>query len=168
MYFKQQPYMKRQPYSKQQNGFVLILALVMLAVLTLIGVSSMNSANMELKATANAGQHLLAYTATQSVLEYSVSQPVVAAQTINYQLNDPTLFPVNLVPTPVQLNITNVSSPLITLNLIGCSVAIGSSLEEGRGFSFSYFSVGSTASNLSGTATSIMSQGVRYPAAGCT
>lgn len=168
LYSKQPPCSKKQLYSKQQSGFVLILALVMLAVLTLIGVSSMDSANMELKATANAGQHLIAYTATQSLLEYSVSQPVVSAKTINYQRNDPALFPVTLVPTPAQLNITNVSSPLVTLSLIGCDSAIGGSLQAGRAFSYSYFNVAGTASNLGGTASSIMSQGVRFPAAACT
>jgi len=60
-------------HNSKQQGFVLILALVMLTVLTLIGVSSMNSANMELRATANAQQHQVAFNAVQALIEYSVS-----------------------------------------------------------------------------------------------
>ena len=72
----------RLPVARQQ-GFVLILVLVLLAVLTLIGVSSMNSSNLELKATANARQHQAAFNAVSSLLEYTVSaDPLVL---INFQ-----------------------------------------------------------------------------------
>jgi Tfp pilus assembly protein PilX len=37
---------KLQSYKTPEQGFVLILVLVLLAVLTLIGVSSMNSSNV--------------------------------------------------------------------------------------------------------------------------
>ncbi len=74
----------------RQRGFVLVLALVMLAVLTLIGVSSMNSANMELKITANSRQHQVAYNAAQSLLEYTASDGGVGV--IDYQTKTPNSF----------------------------------------------------------------------------
>ena len=144
----------------RQRGFVLILALVMLAVLTLIGVSSMDRSNMELKATANARQHQAAFNATQSVLEYTMSEAGVAA--IDYQTTTPNS--ITSYTGAGDLNAKNVSA---TVNYIGCAAAIGSSLEEGKGFSYSYFNVDGQASNVTGTATSLQSQGVRYPAAGC-
>ena len=141
----------------KQQGFVLILALVLLAVMTLIGVSSMNSANMELKATANAQQHQFAFSAGQSVLEFAVSGDV--ANTIDFQTNDPT-------PQPVTTTVAGVS---LTAEAVyaGCSVGVGSSLEEGKGFSYNFFNIAGTGSNVAGTATSLQSQGIRFPAASC-
>ncbi len=148
----------------RNGGFVLILALVMLTALTLIGVSSMDSANIELKATANARQHQVAFNATQSLLEFAISKPVVADKLINYQRNDPN------DPPQVYNSFTfpGAKDLVATVSLIGCSVAVGSSLEEGKGFSFSYFKVDGQAANAKGTARSFQSQAVRYPAAGCT
>jgi len=153
---------------QKQTGFVLILVLVMLAVLTLIGVSSMERANIELKASANARQHQVAFTATQTLLEYSVSTPVVTGNVINYQDNNPLNFPVSISPDLMTLSLTNASALTTTVSLVGCMIAPGSSLEAGRGLSYSYFSLNGVASNLTGTAASIQGQGVRYPAAGCT
>lgn len=153
---------KRVTISAQsrQRGFVLILSLVMLAVLTLIGVSSMNRSNMELKSAANSRQHQAAFNAAQSVLEYASSDAGVKA--IDYQTTTPNS--VSSYADAGDLNATNVSA---VVNYVGCSAAIGSSLEEGKGFSYSYFNVAGSASNATGTATSLQSQGVRYPAAGC-
>ena len=75
-------------HQKRQQGFVLVLVLVMLAVLTLIGVSSMNSSSIELKSVANAKQHSIAFNVVQSAIEYAVSsEPAV---TIDFQTNDET------------------------------------------------------------------------------
>lgn len=154
--------------NRTQRGFVLILSLVMLAVLTLIGVSSMNSSNMELKATANAKQHQVAYSAATTLLEYSISKPVVQSKTINYQSNDPANFPVSISPAIATLHLTNASNLKADVDLMGCDYAIGSSLETGKSFSYSYFNVAGTAANLTDTTSKQMAQGVRYPAAACT
>lgn len=152
-------YQYRSPViARGQRGFVLILALVMLVVLTLIGVSSMNRSSMELKATANARQHQVAFNATQSVLEYAVSE--AGAKAIGYQTKTPT----SITSYTGISGVTNVSA---TVTYVGCAIAFGSSHEAGRGFSNSYFKVAGSASNATGTATSLQSQGVRYPAAGC-
>jgi hypothetical protein len=148
---------KHETLRSKQQGFVLILTLVLLAVMTLIGVSSMNSANMELKTTANAQQHQLAFNAGQSIIEYAVSAE--GAKVIDFQTNDPT-------PQPVA---TTVMGVVTTAEAVyaGCGVGIGSSLEEGKGFSYNFFNITGIGSNSTGTATSIQAQGIRFPAAAC-
>ncbi len=148
---------KHETMCNRQQGFVLILALVLLAVLTLIGVSSMDSANMELKATANAQQHQFAFNAGQSILEYAVSAE--GAKAIDFQSNSP-------VPQQVVATVAGVTSTAEVV-YAGCSVGIGSSLEAGKGFSYNFFNITGSGSNSTGTATSIQTQGIRFPAAAC-
>lgn len=145
------------PASKQQ-GFVLIMALVLLAVMTLIGVSSMNSANMELKATANAQQHQVAFNAVQSLLEFAVSADGAAA--LDFQTTDTT-------PQIIKASVPNTSNLVASAVYSGCSVGVGSSLEEGKGFSYNFFDISGSGANSTNTATSIQAQGIRYPAAAC-
>ncbi len=149
---------KKQQY-KQQRGFVLILALVMLSVLTLIGVSSMNSANIELKATANAKQHQAAFNATQSLLEFTVSKP--GTTVINYQTRSATPQLYNAYTLPAT------SSLSVLVEYIGCSKGTGGSLEDGKSLGYNYFDIKASGSNATGTATSSQTLGVRYPAASC-
>lgn len=147
-------------HKTEQGGFVLVLALVMLAVLTLIGVSSMNSANMELRATANARQHQIAFNVVQSLLEFVISDQG-AAPVVDFQTADK-----NLVQT-VTTTVTNASALSAEVRLSGCSVGLGSSLEAGKGFSYNFFNITGSGSNSTGTATSIQGQGIRYPSASC-
>ena len=155
---------KQQQYHIQlakarQHGFVLVLVLVMLAVLTLIGVSSMNSSSIELKATANAKQHQIAFTAVQSVLEFAVSKDGTAL--IDFQTNNPAIQSIT------SHTVANSSSLRADAVYTGCGVAVGNSLEEGKGFSYNFFDITGSGSNLTGTATSVQTQGIRYPAAAC-
>ena len=131
----------------------------MLAVLTLIGVSSMNSANMELKATANAKQHLEAFNATQSLLEYTVSRPGTVA--IDYQTRSTTAFVLSTY------NLPGTSALSATVQYIGCSKGRGGSLEDNKSFGYNHFNITGSGSNATGTATSNQNLGVRYPAAAC-
>jgi len=142
----------------RQQGFVLILVLVLLAVLTLIGVSSMNSSNMELKATANARQHQAAFNAVQSLIEFAISGQTDV--TVDFQT----------VPSAVQTvpyTMDGASSLSATVAYAGCAASVGSSMEEGKGFSSNFFNVTGTGANATGTATSTQVQGVRFPAAAC-
>lgn len=148
---------KHKALCNKQQGFVLILALVLLAVMTLIGVSSMNSANMELKATANAQQHQFAFNAGQSIIEYAVSAD--GASYIDFQTTDAT-------PQPVTTTVAGVTTTAVAV-YAGCAVGLGSSLEEGKGFSYNFFNITGSGSNSTGTATSIQAQGIRFPAAAC-
>lgn len=155
---KQGQYHSLQLPSGQQQGFVLVLVLVLLAALTLIGVSSMNSSNMELKATANARQHQAAFNAVQSLLEYAVSTrtPVL----IDFQTT-------SLVEQKVDHTISGGASLQASAVYAGCASGIGSSLEEGKGFSNNYFNITGTGTNTTGTSSSTQVQGVRFPAAAC-
>jgi hypothetical protein len=150
---------KQGRYGKRQHGFVLILALVMLAVLTLIGVSSMNSASLELRAAANAQQHVVAFNGVQSVLEFVLSQP--AEDIIDWTSTNVGLVQTATHALPSTLNL------VASVTYVGCSKGIGSSLQAGRGLSYSFFSVAGSGTNATGTATSLQTQGVRYPAASC-
>ncbi len=162
--------LNRQQYKKQQcntrlhkarqQGFVLVLVLVMLAVLTLIGVSSMNSANMELKATANAKQHQAAFHVVQSVLEFAVSTD--GAALINFQINDPAL---TQTIDSSDFSVVNGSAYSAQTVFSGCGVGVGSSLV--KGFSFNFFDITGTGANAAGTANSVQTQGIRFPAAAC-
>ena len=146
---------------KQQSGFVLVLALVLLAVMTLIGVSSMESSNMELKAAANAQQHQVAFNATQSVIEFGVS----GLTNVDYQNTaiDQTVDTA-LLPTAVLADSSLLSAVSVHA---GCSVGVGSSIQKNKGFSYNFFEITATSSNKKGTATSIQGQGLRFPAAAC-
>ena len=59
---------------KNQQGAVLVMALVMLTVLTLIGVSSMSSSTLELKVAGNTQQHDIAFQAAQTVIDIAASE----------------------------------------------------------------------------------------------
>lgn len=147
-----------QKYS-HQDGFVLILALVLLAVLTLIGVSSMKSANMELKATANARQHQFAFNAAQSMLEYAISTTGIKTANLDFQSTAAVKQPVSIkVDTVVVAG---------SATYTGCSVGIGSSLQAGKGFSYNFFNIDAVGLNKTSTASSIQAQGIRFPAAAC-
>lgn len=146
---------------KQQHGFVLILVLVLLAVLTLIGVSSMNSSTMELKATANARQHQVAFNAVQSVIEYALS----SGATIDLQTTHTAIQVVDV--SSVVADVEDASALSAEVNHAGCAIGVGSSMEEGKGFSYNFYNVKASGSNLKGTTTAIQHQGVRFPAAAC-
>ncbi len=146
-------------YHKKQQGFVLVLVLVMLAVLTLIGVSSMNSSSMELKATANAKQHSIAFNVVQSVIEYAVSSDPVVTAAIDFQTNDE-----DLVQT-VSASMPHGASLSATARFSGCGAAPGNSLT--KGFSYNFFDITASGTNTAGTANSVQVQGIRFPAAAC-
>ena len=148
---------KNVNHQKRQQGFVLVLVLVMLAVLTLIGVSSMNSASMELKAVGNAKQHSIAFNVVQSAIEYAVSSD--PAVTIDFQTNDE-----NQMQT-VNPSVALGSDVSATVQFSGCGVASGNSLS--KGFSYNFFDITATGKNVKGTASSTQVQGIRFPAASC-
>ena len=154
--------MKSCHLPKRQNGMVLVLSIVLLVVMTLIGISSMNSANMELRATANAQQHYKAFSAGQSLLEYTISSNAVTTGggAIDYQTRD-------AVAQTVAETLDSVTS-IASIIYDGCSVGIGSSLESGKGVSYNFYNISGTGQNNAiGTAVSGQSLGVRYPAAAC-
>jgi Tfp pilus assembly protein PilX len=155
---------KHEMHCNKQHGFVLVMALVLLAVMTLIGVSSMERANMELRTMANAQHHHIAFTGGQSVLEYIISTGAIRSSDLlplNFQ--DTTL-----IAQPVTTAVGGVNNTG-SLAYVGCTVGVGSSLEEGKGLSYNFFNSLATGVNKSvlPKATSIQNQGIRFPAAAC-
>ena len=148
-------YLNRQKY-QQQQGFVLIMVLVLLTVMTLIGVSSMNSSNMELKATANAKQHQIAFNGAQSLIEFAVS----ANTTLDFQTD-------SLVTQNISTVVAGTSALSAAANFAGCTIGVGSSMQKNKSFSYNFYNITGSGYNSTGTATSIQTQGVRYPAAAC-
>lgn len=144
---------------KRQQGFVLILALVLLAVMTLIGVSSMNSASMELRAAANAQHHQVAFNAVQSVIEFAISD--TGTQLIDYQNSN------SAAQVITSHTVEDANNLTASAEYVGCSIGIGSSMEEGKGVRYNYLNITGTGSNKSGTATSTQVQGVRHVSAAC-
>lgn len=68
---------------KQQSGAILVLALVLLLVMTLMGITSMNVTTSELKIAANQQAHNNSYEAALSTLEAAKR-----STTINWQVNN--------------------------------------------------------------------------------
>ena len=150
---------------KKQQGFVLVLAIVLLTAMTLIGVSSMNSASIELKAAANEQQHQIAFNAVQSMIEYSISDAVTtgSAPLLDYQSSEEGLEQVLTYD-----DIPNASGLDATVTYAGCLPSVaGSSLEAGRAFGFNLYTITAVGSNITETAFSQQVQGVRRTAASC-
>lgn len=154
---------KHEMRNNKQHGFVLIMALVLLAVMTLIGVSSMNSANMELRSMSNAQHHQRAFSGGQSVLEYIISAGAIRSDnglSLNFQTTDVAAQPVSTMVAGV----ANTGS----LTYAGCTVGVGSSMQKGKGFSYNFFnSLGTGVNSAQAKSVSIQNQGVRFPAAAC-
>jgi Tfp pilus assembly protein PilX len=151
----------------RQSGAVLVMSLVLLTVLTLIGVASMSSSSLEMRAAGNAQQRNIAFEAAQSMLDIaaSLNDP---HNTNNYQtfIADPAVtgYEQTMTYTPADNDIT--ASAITTYD--SCGKAAGNSLEEGKGVSMNSFSVRVTGQPLTGSSTSIQVQGVRFPAAACS
>ena len=97
----------------RQQGAVLVMALVMLTVLTLIGVSSMSSSTLELKVAGNTQQHDIAFQAAQSVIDITASEDPL--NTNNYQVfkidpNDPAFEQIINMPLCEIIATTSVTS----------------------------------------------------------
>ena len=157
-------YFNMQNLDKQQ-GAVLVMALVMLTVLTLIGVSSMSSSTLELKVAGNTQQHDTAFQAAQTLIDITASDDPV--NTNNYQVfkTDP------MAPGYEQVinyaSIDGKATAQATTIWVGCKKNIGSSLEEGKAPASNFFNVRATGMTVTGSSSSVQMQGLRFPAAAC-
>ena len=151
---------------KKQAGVVLVVALVMLVVLTLIGVTSMSSSTLEMKVASNMQQHNVAFQAAQSRLAFATAKD--DANPINYLIE-----PVGGVIPDQTCNASdgclNGTDWIAAADIvyIDCGKGIGSSLETGKGFSFRWFEITATGETTSGSARSIQTSATRYPVKGC-
>ncbi|NNJ98646.1 MAG: hypothetical protein HKP12_15985 [Gammaproteobacteria bacterium] len=150
----------------QQQGAVLVMALVMLTVMTLIGVSSMSSSTIEMKVSSNTQQHDIAFQAAQGIISIA-SSPESPMNTNNYQV-----FETDEMQTGYEQNLgytgsSGKSAATAVTTWIGCKSQIGSSLEQGKAPVVNFFNVRAVGNTVTGSATSVQMQGVRYPAAAC-
>jgi len=155
----------------RQGGAVLVVSLVLMTVLTLIGVASMTSSSLELKAASNSQQLHTAFEGGLSRIEFAASNN--DNNPINYLI---AIQNVDLPATwPVQTcNVadgcadgTNWNATAQVVFTGGCREMPGFSLESGRAPVMRTFEIDVAAQNSTGTSTSNQVQGVRYPAAGC-
>ena len=156
--------MNIQQFNKQ-GGAVLMMALVLLTVLTLIGVSSMSSSTLELKVSSNTQQHDVAFQAAQSVIDITASEDPL--NTNNYQVfkvdpNDPAYDQIiNYASSDGKGTAQSATT------WVGCKKNIGSSLEEGKAPASNFFNVRATGQTATGSAMSVQMQGLRFPSAAC-
>ena len=159
----------------RQTGVVLVMALVMLAVLTLIGVASMSSSTLEMKVAGNMQQHNTAFQAAQSRLAFAAADdpanPVDFLIAIDVQA-DPSTWPVqtcNLANGPGKPSCVNGADWVATADVkyVACGKGFGSSLEAGKGFSYRVFEITATGETLTGSSRSVQAAGIRYPVKGC-
>ncbi len=152
---------------QKQAGMVLVMALVMLTVLTLIGISAMSRSTLEMKIAGNMQQHNVAFQASQSRLAFAGSQDT--SNPIDYLLAMPAD-----PPYPVQT--CNAVDGCVdgadwtataTVSFTGCSKGIGSSLESGKGFSYRTFEIEATGETATGSSRSVQISAMRYPVKGC-
>jgi len=150
----------------QQRGAVLVMALVMLTVLTLIGVSSMSSSTIEMKVSSNTQQHDIAFQAAQGIIGIA-SSPDSPLNTNDYQIFETDETQPGYEQNMSYTGSSGKSAATSTTTWIGCKAQIGSSLEQGKAPVVNFFNVMATGSTVTGSATSVQMQGVRYPAAAC-
>ena len=157
-------YIRPQHLNKQQ-GAVLVMALVILTVLTLIGMSSMSSSTLELKVAGNTQQHDTAFQVAQTLIDLTASED--PANTNNYQV-----FKVDPGAAGFEqiINYTSIdgeATAQASTIWVGCKNNMGSSLEEGKAPASNFFAVTATGQTITGSSSSVQIQGLRFPSAAC-
>ena len=158
---------------KRQNGAVLVVALVLLTVLTLIGVASMQSSSLELRAASNAQQYNIAFEAALSRIDFATSEDdnnplnfLIAVQDVS----DPGTWPTQTCNAADGCADDAGGDWTATAELTfngTCTPGTGYSLEDGRAVYFRHFNLSVDAQAFGGSARSVQVQGVRHPSAGC-
>jgi hypothetical protein len=152
----------------RQSGAVLVMALVMLTVLTLIGVSSMSSSTLELKISSNSQQRNVAFQAAQSRIAFASADD--ASNPINF------LIAVDLGNPPYPVQSCNLAdgcpdgtgwAATADIQYLDCGKGLGSSLEAGKGFSYRFFSIVAEGQTSTGSARSVQASAIRYPVKAC-
>lgn len=155
----------------KQKGAVLILALVMLTVLTLIGVSSMSRSSLELKVASNAQQHTVAFQAAQSRLAFATLND--ALNPINFLIPvdfaaAPNTWPVQVCDPPdCPDDVGGKWTATATVVPLDCDKGIGDSLEEGKGVKRRYFAITAIGSMASTNSQSTQVSAIRFPVKNC-
>jgi Tfp pilus assembly protein PilX len=154
-----------------QSGAVLVMALVLLTVMTLIGVTTMSSSSMEMRVASNMQQHNIAFQGAQSRIEYATAETSVSP--INFKINIPNLNAPNTWPVQT-CNLVPDGCPdgvdwdaTAETRYKGCTRGYGNSLEANKGIATRTFEISVTATVTGGVARSIQGQGVRGTVKNC-
>lgn len=99
--------------ANNQDGFVLVLTMVMLVVLSVLGVTALNTTNTELSITTNSRMNNNAFVASQLGVEYSklkVSKEYSdIGETTNYDLINDDANLAALLPAGIELESTGIN-----------------------------------------------------------
>ena len=141
------------------------MALVMLTVLTLIGVSSMSSSTLELRVAGNTQQHDIAFQAAQSIIDIAASDDPL--NTNNYQVFKTDSADPSFEQIINYASADGEATAQAATFWVGCKKNIGSSLEEGKAPASNFFNVRATGQTITGSSSSVQVQGLRFPSAAC-
>lgn len=155
---------------QKQTGVVLVMALVMLIVLTLIGITSMNNSTMEMKVSSNMKQRNMSFQAAQARLAFASSDD--PSNPVNFliaipDLSDSSTWPVQTCNFEDGCVNGDGWTATADVSYEGCSKAVGSSLEAGKGFSSRTFEIRAAGYNDSGSSRSVQVSAILYPVKGC-
>jgi len=165
---------KHEAYRKQgmaeQSGAVLVMALVLLTVMTLIGVTTMTGSSMEMRVARNMQQHNIAFQGAQSRIECATAETTTTP--INFKINipdlsDPTTWPVQY-SNPAEGCADGIDwSATATVVYKGCDTGFGNSLEANRSIAMRTFEINVIATANGGISRSIQGQGIRGTVKNC-
>ena len=149
-----------------QTGVVLVMALVMLTVLTLIGVSSMSSSTLEMKVAGNMQQHNVAFQAAQSRLAFAGADD--DSNPVNYLIAEVGGVVPDQTCNPADGCVSSAGwTATATIEYTDCGKGAGSSLESGKGFSYRTFEIIASGQTSTGSSRSVQASAIRYPVKGC-
>lgn len=135
----------------KQKGAVLIMSMLMLLVMTLIGITTMNTATLEEKMSANSMNINISLQASESAVDAAL------ADTNNLVLALNSTIPVSVTTS---LGVSGVTS-VATIRFLGSTIAPGFSFGNNQGtFSTYQFEAVGTGSVPAANATSVTVQGI--------
>lgn len=149
---------------EKQNGAALVVGLIMLLVMTLMGVTSMNSSRTELKIASNLNNHSIAFQTAALLIERALVDPL-----IDWTDSSPTLQKGSYATGYESTD--KLRAGEFTLTFSGCRLAAGSSL-TGRGGQVIVHEISATGNvkNVAGdtVGVSLQTSGYKTVVAGCS
>lgn len=154
----------------KQTGIVLVMSLVMLTVLTLIGVSSMSGATLEMKVAGNMQQRNIAFQGAESRMAFASSHDTSNPIDFLAAIPDPD------DPDSWVTQYCNVDegcpdgtdwTATAEVDYLDCGKDVGSSLESGKGFAYRTFEIVVAGQTTSGSSRSVQASAIKFPVKGC-
>jgi len=135
----------------QQRGTVLIMSMLMLLIMTLIGITTMNTATLEEKMSANSMNSNISMQASESAVDAALDDTANLVTALHSGA------PVNVTVNLGNANVTSVAA----IQFIGSTIAPGFSFGNNQGtFSTYQFTATGTGTVPAANATTVTVQGV--------